>query len=152
MAISHCYWHLVVKNGNFTLLVTSSGQEWQFHMANGPPKWIKIRWLEYCYTKLGRQTYFGKWTQLVLTSSDQDVCKFGRYTPRSAGRSTCHQYWHLVVTNGNLTLLLTSRWSKMAIPYCNWYLVVTNGNFTLLLTSSGPKCNFILQLICSGQQ
>ena len=29
MAISHCYWHLVVKNGNFTLLLTSSGQEWQ---------------------------------------------------------------------------------------------------------------------------
>ena len=24
----HCYWHLVVKNGNFTLLLTSSGQEW----------------------------------------------------------------------------------------------------------------------------
>ena len=30
MAISHCYWHLVVKNGNFTLLLTSSGQEWHF--------------------------------------------------------------------------------------------------------------------------
>ena len=25
--------HLVVKNGNFTLLLTSSGQEWQFHIA-----------------------------------------------------------------------------------------------------------------------
>ena len=33
MAISHCYWHLVVKNGNFTLLLTYSGQEWQFHIA-----------------------------------------------------------------------------------------------------------------------
>ena len=33
MAISHCYWHLVVKNGNFTLLLTSSGHEWQFHIA-----------------------------------------------------------------------------------------------------------------------
>ena len=45
LAISHCYWLLVVKNGNFTLLLTSSaqdgnftllptssGQEWQFHM------------------------------------------------------------------------------------------------------------------------
>ena len=30
MAISHCYWCLVVKNGNFTLLLTSSVQEWQF--------------------------------------------------------------------------------------------------------------------------
>ena len=26
MAILYCYWHEVVKNGNFTLLVTSSGQ------------------------------------------------------------------------------------------------------------------------------
>ena len=25
--------HLVVKNGNFTLLLTYSGQEWQFHIA-----------------------------------------------------------------------------------------------------------------------
>ena len=25
--------HVVVKNGNFTLLLTSSGQEWQFHIA-----------------------------------------------------------------------------------------------------------------------
>ena len=27
--ILHCYWHLVVKNGNFTLLLTCSGQECQ---------------------------------------------------------------------------------------------------------------------------
>ena len=27
MAMSHCYSHLVVKNGNFTLLLTLSGQE-----------------------------------------------------------------------------------------------------------------------------
>ena len=33
MAIWHCYWHLVVQNGNFTLLLTSSGPEWQFHIA-----------------------------------------------------------------------------------------------------------------------
>ena len=28
-----CYWHLVVKNGNFTFLLTSSGPEWQFHIS-----------------------------------------------------------------------------------------------------------------------
>ena len=33
MAISHSYWHLVVKNGNFTFLLKSSGQEWQFDTA-----------------------------------------------------------------------------------------------------------------------
>ena len=30
MAISHDYWHLVVQSGNFTLILTCSGQEWQF--------------------------------------------------------------------------------------------------------------------------
>ena len=29
MVISHSYGHLVVKNGNLTQLLTSSGQEWQ---------------------------------------------------------------------------------------------------------------------------
>ena len=33
MAISHCYLHLAVKNGYFTFLLTSSFQEWQFHIA-----------------------------------------------------------------------------------------------------------------------
>ena len=33
MAILYWYWHVVVKNGNFTLLLTSSGQQWQFHIA-----------------------------------------------------------------------------------------------------------------------
>ena len=70
---SHCYWHLVVKNGNFTLLLTSSGQEWQFHIATDNlvvkfgrwtffSQWTPIqeqRCLEYQYTKLGRWTYFG---------------------------------------------------------------------------------------------
>ena len=31
MAISHVYSHLMLKNGNFILLMTCSGQEWQFH-------------------------------------------------------------------------------------------------------------------------
>ena len=41
MAISHCYRHLMVKNGNFTLLWTSTGQEWQFHIATDI-KWSRI--------------------------------------------------------------------------------------------------------------
>ena len=27
-----CYWHQVIKNGNLTLLLTPSGQEWQLHI------------------------------------------------------------------------------------------------------------------------
>ena len=33
MAILYDYWHVVVKNGNFTSLLTSIAQEWQFHIA-----------------------------------------------------------------------------------------------------------------------
>ena len=33
MAISHSNRHVVVKNGNFILLLTCSGQEWQFYIA-----------------------------------------------------------------------------------------------------------------------
>ena len=32
MAISHCYWQLVVKNGKFHI-ATDSGQKWQFHIS-----------------------------------------------------------------------------------------------------------------------
>ena len=31
--ISYCYFHRVVKNVYITLLLTSSGQQWQFHIA-----------------------------------------------------------------------------------------------------------------------
>ena len=34
MAIAHVYRHLVVKNGNFILLLKCSVQEWQFHMTS----------------------------------------------------------------------------------------------------------------------
>ena len=161
MAIWHCYWHLVVKNDNFTLLLTSIGQEWQladllldllvdlppkcimgyilwdvfgshfeffkkrwqisfyfwiirlvnsqlalyshvrcnppWHpqntpkwqlqistmrayicqvwyvilllkliLADGPPPVIEHRCLQYWYTKLGRWTYFGRWTPWII--------------------------------------------------------------------------------------
>ena len=64
MAISHVYWHLVVKNGNFTCLPTSSSQEWQFHNA------IDIKWsrmaISHCYWHLVVKN--GNFT-FLLTSS-----------------------------------------------------------------------------------
>ena len=33
MKIIYGYSYVVVRNGNFTLAMTSSGQEWQFHIA-----------------------------------------------------------------------------------------------------------------------
>ena len=40
-------WHIVVKYGNFTLLLTSSDQEWQFHTATD------ILWLGMAISHLG---------------------------------------------------------------------------------------------------
>ena len=108
MAISHCYWHLVVNSGNFTLLLMSSGsrmaishyyltsssQDWQFHTATD------IYW-----TRMAISRY------LVVKEWQFHIA-----------------YWHLVVKNGNFTLLLTS--------------IVKNGNFTLLLTPTGQEWQF----------
>ena len=51
----------MIKNDNFTLLLTSSGQEWQFHiaidladkhtLADGPPL-IDHKCLDYHYTNM----------------------------------------------------------------------------------------------------
>ena len=48
--LTHCYWHLVVKNGNFTLLLTSGGQEWQFHIATDI-LWSRMA-ISHCYWHL----------------------------------------------------------------------------------------------------
>ena len=99
MAISHWYWHLVVKNRNFTLLLISSGQEWLMH-----PKWIKHRCLEYHYTKLGRQTYFGWWIPQWIENRclEYHYTKlgrqtfFGQWTPSESSidaLNTVHKTW-----------------------------------------------------------
>ena len=140
MAISHCYWHLVVKNGNFTLLLTSSGQIWQMNLlgpkdplgtrADVPCIPVQTTWqmnllwpmdpnppvprqrcLEYLYTILGRWTYFAQWTPKVT----EQKC---------------------------LLIATDIKWSRMAISHCYWHLVVKNGNFTLLLISSGQEWQF----------
>ena len=112
MAISHCCWDVVVKNGNFTLVtdIKSSKMaisqfywhlvvnEWQFHIV------INIYWF-----KNGNFT-------LLLTASGQEW-QF----------HSC--YWHLVVRNGNFTLLLISIGQQNVI-------------FTLLLTCSGQELQF----------
>ena len=37
--MSHCYRHPMVKNGNFTFLLTCSGKEWQFHIPTDNASW-----------------------------------------------------------------------------------------------------------------
>ena len=124
MAISHCYWCLVVKNGNFTLLLTSSGQD-EFKLGRSTPR------------SAGRSTP-QHWHLLVKMSSN--LASNLADQPLDLLVDLFPQYWHLVVQNGNFTLLLTC-------------LVVKNGNFTLLLTCLVVRNgNFTLLLISRGQE
>ena len=129
MAISHCYWHLVVQHGNFTLLLASSGQEWWFHIATDI-QWSRMA-ISHCYWHLVVKN--GNFT-LLLTSHGQEW-QFHTVTDISWSRmAISHCYWHLMVKNGNFTLLLTSHgqewpfhiatdisWSRMAISHCYWH-------------------------------
>ena len=117
----------MVQNGNFTLLLTSSGQEWQCHTATDI-QWSRMA-ISHCYWHLVVQN--ANFT-LLLTSSGQEW-QFHIATDILWSRmSISHCYWHLVVKNDNLTLLLTSsgqewqfhiatdiQWSRMAIDRYN---------------------------------
>ena len=100
MAISHCYWHLVVKNSNWHIChqiyppLTSSGEEWQMaDMPAGLPPILSSsgpEWQFHTATDI-------QWSRMAIT----------------------HCYWHLVVKNGNFILLLTSsgqKWQSADIP------------------------------------
>ena len=73
-----------------------------------------------------------------MTSSGQDEFKFGRSTPRSAGRST-PQYRHLVVQNGIFTLLLTSSGQARQLADLPADLPLPPA-----LTSSGQEWQFLI--------
>ena len=77
MAISHCYWHLVVMNGNihiatdilvvkddnFTMLLTASNEEWQFHIATDI-YWSRMAILTLVLTSSGQQWQFHNATDI----------------------------------------------------------------------------------------
>ena len=67
MVISHCYGHIVVKNGNFTLVLTSTDQEWQFHIATDI-YWSRMA-ISHCYGHIVVKN--GNFT-LLLTSTGQE--------------------------------------------------------------------------------
>ena len=117
-------WCTQISYQIYPLVLTSSGQEWQFHIASDI-KWSRIA-ISHCYWCLVVKN--GNFS-LLLTSSGQEW-QFHIAT------------WHLVVKNGNFTLLLMIQWSRMAISHCYWHLVVKNCNFTLLLMSSSQELQF----------
>ena len=92
--------------GNFIFLLTSSSQEWQFHIAT--------------------DIYLSGNSNLTLlvTSSGEESGNFTISTDISWSR------------NGNYTLLLTSSGQEWYFHLATHDLVVKNGNFTLLLTST----------------
>ena len=99
MAISHCYWNLVVKNGNLTLLLTSSGQEWQFHMATDI---LVVKNGNFTLLLTSTVVKNGNLT-LLLTSSGQDMA------------ISHFDYWHCCGYRWQFHILLTSTGVRMAI-------------------------------------
>ena len=96
MAISHCYWHLVVKNGNFTLLLTSSGQEWQFHTATHI-YWSRMA-ISHFYWHLAVKN--SNFTLLLISSGQEWQFHIGTDIWSSI-MAISHCYSHLMVKNGN---------------------------------------------------
>ena len=134
MAISHCYWHLPVKNGNFPLLL--------IHLVfrNGNftllliSTWSRMA-ISHCYWYLVVKN--GNFT-LVMTSNGEEwqVDIANRLLLVSAGNFTIAND-NLLFKNGNLTLLMTSTFGQeWQFHNCYWYIEVKNGNLTLLLTYS----------------
>ena len=152
IAISHCYWHLVVRNKNFTLLLTSSGQDGHFAIATD---------IYYCQEYQFHIATDIQWSSIAISHYYWHLVKNGNFTLLILWSTISHCYWHLVTRMSNFTLLLTFH-----ISHCYWHLVVRNINFTLLLTSSGQvlqfhiglswhlvvkNCNFTLLLTSSDQ-
>ena len=154
MAISHCYWHPVVKNDNFTLLLTFGGQEWQLYIATDI--WWSRMVISHCYWHLIVKN--GNFTLLIKSSAHIAIdiwsgiatdilVKNGNFTLllTSIGNHIATDIWWLGMAISHFKTLLLSSISvssRMAISHCYWHLVVKNGNFTLLLTSSGQEWQF----------
>ena len=152
MAISHCYWHLMVRTDNFTLLLTLllKFQSWGLIFARCN--------MQYCYSSTFWQV---KSADAVFTSV--------RYTPTQIcqkNRTRWDVRWSTPDKQSGIPPNLSDKVTKircemkyperlsdippspniefsgLAISHCYWHLVVKNANFTLLLTSSGQPWQF----------
>ena len=133
----------MVKNGNFTLLLTSTVGWWdpQCSMAEIFTLLLTFLWsrmaISHCYWHLVVKN--GNFT-LLLTSS---VSKFGRWTFFSQWISPiqeqrCLEYQYTKLGRWTYFGWWDPQCSRAEMPsHCYWHFLVKNGNFTLLLTSSG---------------
>ena len=112
MAISHCYWHLLIQNGNLILLLSIQSSRMAILKCYWYPAWLRME-ISHCYPyQVDHEWQFHTATDIWWSSN-------------------------VNYQNGNFTLLLTSSGSIMPILHCYWHLVIKNINFTFLLTSSG---------------
>ena len=161
MAISHCYWYLVVKTKNFTLLLTYRGQECQFHIATDI-HWTRMA-ISHCYWQLVVKN--GNFT-LLLTSCGQDwqfhiasdiywSNLLDEPSSSDVPSSTSGEMPWIPVQKyvpGEPTLADGPPTCWMAILHCYLHLVVNDDNFTLLLNLVVKNGNFTLVLTSSGQE
>ena len=137
-------------------------------LADGTPQWIEHRCLEYCYTKLGRQTYFGWWSPASTRAEmpwipvhktwqmnllwPMDPLGNRAEMPWIPGHKTWQRNLHWMMDPSstraempwipvhntwqmNLLCPMNPQGNRAEMPsHCYWHLVVKNGNFTLLLT------------------
>ena len=126
----------MVKNGNFTLLLMCSNQEWQLHtvITSSVQEWpfhiaTDLYWL--------RMAILHCYWYLVVKNDNFTLSLYS------------------MEKNGNLILLLTPtgkewhfhtatniHWTRMGISHCYWHLVLKNCNLTLLITSSSQEWQF----------
>ena len=100
MAISHCYWHLVVKNSNFTFLLTSSGHR----MA-----------ISHCYWHLVVKN--GNFT-LLLTSSDHRMAISHCYWHLVVKNSNLTVLLTSISKQWQFHIAYDIWWSRMATSHC----------------------------------
>ena len=112
-------------------------------LADGPPKWIENRCLEYCYTKLGRQTYFGWWTPQSIKKRCLEYCYttlgrwtyFGWWTPQLR-EHRCLEYQYTKL--GRQTYF--GRWIPQLIEHrCLEYLYTKTWQMNILWKMDPPS-------------
>ena len=138
MPISLCYWHVVVKNGNCTFLLKSSGQEWQFHFVTHMSV-VKNGNCILLLTSNGQEWLF----HIAIWHLVHQHWQLQNATDISWSRmpiSNC--YSHPIVKNGYFTLLFASSGQKWQFHITTHISVVKNGNCTFLLTSSDQEWQF----------
>ena len=112
MAISHCYWHLVVKNGNFTFLLTSSGQEWQFHIATDIATEISTMRAHICQV-----SYVILLWNLILAGQ---VCRWSAQLGQIYLPKTCQMKWPRSDVNSNFQMKYPDMLQDLSPQIVRW--------------------------------